>query len=153
MLIDDKALARFWDKVLKDNNSECWLWLASTDTSGYGIFRVNGRLQKAHRFSYQIHFGRISSLCVLHKCDEPLCVNPNHLFLGTAKENSEDRDKKNRGCLPYQIGKRYQALTAEQAQEVRRLYSTGNYSQRQLAKEFGVSQAPIFNVIHLEGGY
>lgn len=89
---------RFWLMVRKTDS--CWLWTGSVNRKGYGQIstkRGNRPLQ-AHRFSYRIHFGRIPSRkMVLHKCDNPSCVNPDHLFLGTAKQNTDDMITKERG--------------------------------------------------------
>ena len=84
---------RFWKKVQKTNS--CWLWMGSSCV--YGHLTINYKSVYAHRFSWEIHFGPIpKNLCVLHRCDNPLCVNPNHLLLGTHRENMVDRDKKGR---------------------------------------------------------
>ena len=91
-------LKRFWRSVKKTNT--CWLWTASKDTNGYGQFSVKGRDVTVHRFSYELHKGKIpkgswyGTTCVLHKCDNTLCVNPKHLFLGSQQENIKDRDNK-----------------------------------------------------------
>lgn len=87
---------KFWDNVKKTD--DCWLWTASTSPAGwYGQVRHNNKKYQSNRLSYEIHFGEIpEGLSVLHKCDVPLCVNPDHLFLGTAADNLRDMDKKGR---------------------------------------------------------
>ena len=89
---------RFWAKVDKTDN--CWLWTGSVNNRGYGRIGSggkNGSALYAHRVSYLIHFGEFDeSLFVCHTCDVPNCVNPNHLFLGSAKTNSEDMVSKGR---------------------------------------------------------
>ena len=74
---------RFWEKVVRRGDDECWDWNASKDRFGYGWLSVGQRMHHGHRISWQLHNGAIPNcLCVLHKCDNPPCTNPDHLFLG-----------------------------------------------------------------------
>lgn len=145
-------LSRFWEKVAKtDDPDACWNWTAS-HTRGYGYVGLNGISLKAHRVSYEIHNGEIpKGLCVLHKCDNPSCVNPSHLFLGTQADNMRDMKQKgrkkrnalkgqnNKGC--FQREQRYwrRKLSDADVAEIRRLYSLGGISQRSLAQTFHIS--------------
>lgn len=98
----DRKLKYFWAKVDKES-TECWLWTASTFREGYGKFQVGtnrdtNRIDYAHRISWRLANGCEipAGLHVLHTCDNPLCVNPNHLYLGDAKQNATDRVRRAR---------------------------------------------------------
>jgi len=91
---------RFWKKVQKLGKEDCWPWLGAQNGRGYGhIWGGNHiKLCKSHRVSYELYNGQIpEEIDVCHTCDNPLCVNPNHLFLGTTKDNMQDMVKKGRG--------------------------------------------------------
>lgn len=87
---------QYWSKVLKTDG--CWSWVGAKHRHGYGQIRVNKKLLAAHRVSWLLHYGQIpDGMCVLHKCDNPECTNPEHLFIGTMKDNSRDMMAKGRG--------------------------------------------------------
>lgn len=101
---DTAAQERFWSKVTKLNGHDaCWVWHSSLNAQGYGQFWIKslfGNLP-AHRLSYALTHGPIPDrLCVCHHCDNPICVRPDHLFLGTHADNIRDMHKKGRGVLP-----------------------------------------------------
>lgn len=88
-------LAQFWEKV--DRTSGCWLWAAGKNNQGYGVCFLDGRRTYVHRLSWELHRGPIpSGLYVCHTCDTPLCLNPDHLFLGTQRDNMADASAKGR---------------------------------------------------------
>lgn len=96
---------RFWAKV--DRSGECWTWTASAHSFGYGRFGIGRRVFTAHRVAWELVNGPVpGGLHVCHRCDNPPCVRPDHLFLGTAKENLRDMIAKGRGGGQYQPGHR-----------------------------------------------
>lgn len=148
--MDNRSIEqRFWEKVNK--TSTCWIWTSANDYT-YGLFSVKGKRVKAHRFSWELHNGPIPKgkgyhgICVCHKCDIPLCVNPNHLFLGTNKDNMIDRNLKKRHAVMKGIKNPKCKLTESQVLDIRsRPIYRG--SQPVLAKEFGVVQSVISAII------
>lgn len=94
----------FW-KSFEKSNSGCWLWIKTLSNKGYGVTTAKGKRYLAHRLSWILHNGDIPGrLCILHKCDTPACVNPDHLFLGTQSDNMRDMHRKERN--PWQTRKR-----------------------------------------------
>jgi hypothetical protein len=141
---------RFWLKVNKNGplilSTKCWLWMGYRDANGYGTFRGyrSKKTYKAHRFSYLIHKSEISSgFAICHKCDNPSCVNPDHLFMGTHIENIADRDNKKRQCLGER--NRHAKLKTIQVLEIRsRPYYRG--IGKDLSIEFGVKLPTIYKI-------
>lgn len=127
----------------------CWLWVGTRNEYGYGtVYR--GRPMLTHRVSWEMHRGKIpDGLLVLHRCDTPPCCNPDHLFLGTHKDNAQDMIKKGRKAKPT-LGKKCddapnRKLNSNQVKDIRLLISKG-ISQRRIAIVHGVSQACISNI-------
>lgn len=94
----EKRISLFWSSVDKKSDNDCWNWTRGRSSQlGYGSFKL-GNEQYTHRLAWELTNGKIpEGLCVCHHCDNPLCCNPNHLFLGTVKDNMQDRDMKGRG--------------------------------------------------------
>lgn len=132
---------RFWRNVSKSESTECWDWLACTDKDGYGTMRVGGRkVGKAHRISHELNKGPIpKALFVLHRCDNPKCVNPAHLFLGTNKDNSDDKVKKGRNHITLGILNGKAKLTADQVLTIK----ADSRTHKVIAKDYGVTQSAI----------
>ena len=128
---------RFWKNVPSRPQHGCWMWIASTN-GRYGLISKDRRHVFAHRVAYELTFGPIpAGLCCLHKCDIPLCVNPEHLFLGTHRDNSVDSVAKGRQSKT--------KLTQEQVLEIRRRANTGE-KLVDLAAEFNVLPTNISRI-------
>ena len=145
---------RFWkhvDKngpVVKPELGPCRIWTAYTDGDGYGEIRVLGRNLRAHRVSWELNVGPIpSGQSPLHRCDNPTCIRPDHLFLGTHLENMSDRRNKRHYVLPSGEAHWNRKLSAEQVMEIRRLYIPREVSVRTLAARFNVSKTAIWHVL------
>lgn len=144
---------RFWNKVNKNGptiahiDTPCWVWMAHCNISGHGRFSVNGKLGLAHRVSWLIHYGEFdNALDVLHKCDNPSCINPDHLFLGTHKDNMVDMVNKGRNVVFAGEASRTAKLTEAQVKEIKN--KSTFTTQTQLAKDYGVSQAAIWYILN-----
>jgi len=134
------VLVRFLDKIEKTET--CWIWKAGLYKNGYGQFWKDGRQKSAHRCAFEIFKGNIrDGMCVCHTCDNPRCVNPEHLFLGSHKDNSQDASIKNRTCK-FDKNK-WGKLTKDQSLECFRLYESGR-SQTEIAKKFNIHQATVW---------
>jgi len=136
----------FEERYIPEPNSGCWLWLESVAPDGYGRTRNGGKRKTlAHRLSWTLHRGEIpTDLCVLHKCDERSCVNPDHLFLGTYHDNAKDRDTKGRNGKQKMSGEKcYRARLTEADVKAIRLDTR---PQRTVAKDYGITQSAISNI-------
>lgn len=135
---------RFWDKV--DKSGDCWEWLAYKCRHGYGRIMVDGKLVGAHRLVMELDGVDIpSGVCVMHKCDNPGCVNPGHLQLGTHQENMADRDRKGRGYEPHGSMLPWAKLTEQDIPRIRDMLRCGA-TQRDVADYFGVTQTTISKI-------
>jgi len=149
-LVDDD---RFWLKVNKSPgfgpNGDCWVWRGSKDGGGYGKYSVNRVNIPAHRYSFKLANPDVNmeKLFVFHKCDNPICVNPEHLWLGTHGDNMRDKVRKGRGyCGDKNI------LKDVQCKEIKKQYASG-YSKNKLSFMYGVSTTTIRNVIEERAAY
>ena len=138
---------RFADKFVQGSQQECWEWTAAKAGSGYGVIRLSNprRMEYAHRVMYEIEhnmeLGALPSyICVCHECDNPSCVNPRHLFLGTHTDNMIDAGRKGRM-------RRAVKLTPKKVGEIKELLRQGML-HREIADKFGVSR-PLITFIDL----
>ncbi len=139
-------LDRFWAKVDKSAATGCWLWIGAKDGPGYGIIGAGGRhgkLLKAHRLSWELHNGSINNgLWVLHKCDTPTCVNPEHLYLGDVFDNNRDRVLRGRSAPTDGENHPRTKLTNAAALEIYKRANSGD-SIGTLATEYNVERSVI----------
>ena len=138
---------RFWSKVDKKEDNECWNWLKSCSSSGYGKTWYNNKHIASHRIAYELH-NRTEipeGLVVRHKCDNKLCCNPTHLELGTSKDNSKDMVERGRSSFGEKHG--VHKLTEDQVIKIK--HKLINYTpgmDNQLAKEYNISKKMIINI-------
>lgn len=127
---------RFEEKFFKTDS--CWIWTAATRSTGYGVFSYKGKPVTASRVSYTLYKGEIpDGLHVLHTCDNPSCVNPEHLFLGTNKDNVEDRKAKNRRAG------RLKVVDSELKEKIQSLLDSNLYSYRDIERLTKVSRSTV----------
>lgn len=141
---------RFWDKVDVRPGEHCWEWTACRHDFGYGKFGVSaGNIVGAHRYSWELEHGPIENgLHVLHRCDNPPCVNPAHLFLGTMAANIADMNAKGRqsgGSSPGETNP-FARLTLDEVKKIRLLVARG-VKQAAVAKEFSVSKPTVSGIV------
>jgi hypothetical protein len=143
---------RFWIKVQKTD--DCWLWTASK-LKGYGIFKYQGKPIGAHRFSWYLTYGEWPKDMALHKCLNKHCVNPNHLYNGTAADNLQDAIHRDKTLLPPRnthkgSNQSNAKLDENNVKQIRHLYSLGHYTQSQLAEKFNVSRGNINAILNFK---
>jgi hypothetical protein len=140
---------RFWSKV--DKSGSCWLWTGAKNEHGYGLFNVRKRSKLAHRIAWELAHGEPAADCVLHRCDTPACVRPDHLFHGSKADNSRDMREKGRSrgaSLPGEANP-WAKLTDAAVLKIRAFAASG-MSGLAIARLFSVSTSTACRVINGE---
>lgn len=149
------AKTRFDSRVIRSEG--CWRWGGSTNTKGYGRIKINGQDILAHRLAWTLHKGEIpSGMLICHKCDNPVCVNPDHLFIGTQRDNIRDAAAKGRIASGERHGMNTRPdrrsfgsangqskLSENSVAFIKTAHKNRSVSNRQLARQFGVSESLI----------
>jgi len=133
-----------WNKVVrKQELGECWEWKGRVDNSGYGVLKFQGKVVRPHRAMWQIHNATtlLPGINALHRCDNPPCMNPAHIFPGTQQQNIADMHQKGRGGCN-------RVLTEDQVVEMKRLYRTGKYKQAEIEKMFKSSSGQLSRIMN-----
>lgn len=149
---------KFWDKVDKNGpkilKTKCWVWTAFKNKLGYGHFKAKGFSPYAHRASWEINIGPIPvGMLVCHKCDNPSCIRPDHLFIGTNADNKRDCVSKDRhykgGNPPHFFGEEHpnHVLTEKEVLEIKSKYIKKYGSCTALAREYGVDRSCIYLIV------
>lgn len=127
----------FWSRVVSTDHNSCWIWNGCTDRDGYGVLQFEKRQYRAHRVSYQLLRSPVpDDLVVCHHCDNPSCVNPHHLFVGTVSDNNADRISKGRSARGEKSARA--KLTEADVLEIRRM-AAANCRTKEIADKFKVS--------------
>lgn len=149
--VKEKIPERFADKIKFGEPDECWEWQNASNKYGYGLFKVKVDVkwvtEFAHRFIYSALYGDIEGLCILHKCDNPRCVNPNHLFAGTQLDNINDRHNKGRSRGGGVRGDSHwnSKLRNDDVLKIKKRLSHGEKFDH-IAKHYGVHRSTIYAI-------
>jgi hypothetical protein len=135
----ESVARRFWSKV--DKTESCWIWRACRERRGYGCFSGLGKCRLAHRVAWMLVHGEWPATGLRHSCDNPSCVNPAHLSLGTHAQNMADMVARGRSYR----GERRSALTEDMVREIRRLALEG-VSMREIGRRFGIGAPHVCRI-------
>lgn len=147
-MTEEQRRRRFWSRVDRSGGpNACWPWLGGKHERGYGQMNWNGKTVRCSRKVWEITHGPIPrGLHVLHKCDNPPCCNPRHLFLGTVKVNAEDRTQKHRGYIGYGEANPATKWSDAEIAELRRRYAAGE-TRKQLAAAYKMSIPNVRKIV------
>lgn len=141
-MLNEKQEARFWSWVRLGDEEDCWLWIGTLHNKGYGLFGVDGRIQRCHRIAYELENGPIpDGMLVCHSCDNRDCVNPAHLWLGTAQDNTTDMVRKGRHG-----GVRFDSEMVRWIRKVH-VFGSAEWGVNGLSRKIGCSQNAVWRVV------
>lgn len=145
--MEQKYIDRFWSYVDRRSADDCWEWQGSKIGIGYGQYRVLYKMYKSHRFSWEIHNGAIpDGKIICHKCDNPACVNPAHLFLGTHQDNTDDMWRKRRGNPPSGADHWASTLSDDEVAAMKVILDMTSLPHTEIAEMFGVSKGYVSKI-------
>lgn len=135
---------RFWSKVEKTD--DCWLWQARKNEKGYGQFWLESKTRLAHRVSYQAYYGVTlrRDEVLLHRCDTPACVRPDHLKVGTVEENNEDKLRKGRQCRGSKVAS--SVFSEDEVMDIRELKALG-FGVVEISRAYGVHHSTVGRIL------
>lgn len=144
--IGEKAASVFFGKYTIDRETGCWNWSLRSKSHGYGLIRYKGKNYRSHRLMWEIENGEIiDGLCVLHRCDNRACINPDHLFLGTPADNTADMKMKGREAKGEMVGNH--KLTASDVVEIRKEWDAGRITQFEIAAKYGIDHSAVSLIV------
>lgn len=139
----------FWDRFIPEPNTGCWLWFGALSSSGYGTVQHGSTRASSHVVAWELTHGPVPpGMCVLHRCDNRPCGNPDHLFIGTRAENSADMVKKGRQWRPRGEKQASAKLSLAQVNEIRALRSATGLSYSKIGRRFGVAESTVEHIIN-----
>jgi hypothetical protein len=142
-------IVRFFSRTLTDTQTGCVEWQGASSPTGYGKVKFDGKARDTHRVSWMLTHGDIPPATdVCHKCDNRICVNPRHLFLGSRADNMRDAQNKGRLNLAAARAAHPKALSDTDVREIDRLVAIGLYSQEYIAARFGVHRQTVSKIKH-----
>ena len=147
-MFDRKTKDRFFNRIDLIPFHTCWEWSAGKNSAGYGAFYPKNKQILAHRYSYELHNGKIpDGHFVLHKCDNPSCVNPSHLIAGSQKDNLDDMDRKGRR---YSGESHHSSKMNKHSVNELRVAANNGASVSDLSIKYGISQAQVYRIKNKE---
>ena len=150
MQINEAYITKTKQRLFNKTNKtiDCWNWSGGTNKGGYGLFSIKHKMFLVHRISFKLFIGEIpEKMQVNHTCDNTLCINPKHLWLGTQKDNMDDKKKKGRAIYAQGEDVNTAKLKVFEVRKIRDLYSTNKFTYLELSKKFSVSESNIGMII------